>query len=492
MTPWATKLLTLVLGTFCSGGAACAQDQYSAIRADIEREIAAGRATGVAVALTHKGKIVWQEGFGWADKERGRRVTPDTPFSLASVTKPFTTTALMVLVAANEVSLDARANDYLGAAKIRAGVGNPDDVTVRALASHSSGLPGTFQIFPAGGALKQPSMDEVIRNYGVLVSPPNQRFWYSNVGMGIVAHIVSRKSALDFGIVLRDKVLEPLGLEHSFFDTDVSRRDEMAQRYDREGNAIPFYVTSTPGTGELYASAHDVARFAMFHLHDHLADQKQILGDKEIDELHRPVIRVREDRFHGVGWMIARAFDETTVLYHNGNQAGVVAVMMLLPSRDIACVVLTNHDDDLKLVERVRDATLRTLVPAWTWKSLPSLSAQPLPQNYRGTWRGKVHDGENEIAMALSITDKESSLQIGRQAPETISQLGLLEGVLVGTTRGKLEFPTARAAHAEGLSLRLQLRGSKLAGEIGTDIPMPRSALPGYLPFWAELSRVQD
>lgn len=246
MTTWAIKLAILVLAALCSVGAACAQDQYGAIRADIEREIAAGRATGVAVALTHKGKIIWQEGFGWADKERGRRVTPHTPFSLASVTKPFTTTALMVLVAMGEVSLDARANDYLGAAKIRAGVGNPDAVTVRALASHSSGLPGTFQIFPAGGALKQPSMDEVIRNYGVLVSPPNERFAYSNVGMGIVAHIASRKSGLEYGVLLRDKVLAPLGLEHSFFDTDVSRHGEMAQRYDREGNAFPFYVTSTP------------------------------------------------------------------------------------------------------------------------------------------------------------------------------------------------------------------------------------------------------
>ncbi len=132
-------------------------DQYGAIRQDIDHEIAAGRASGVAVALTHNGKIIWQEGFGWADKERGRRVTPDTPFSLASVTKPFTTTALMVLVAAKKVSLDARANDYLGAAKIRAGVGNPDDVTLRAAASHSSGLPGTFQLFPIDGPRKQPA-----------------------------------------------------------------------------------------------------------------------------------------------------------------------------------------------------------------------------------------------------------------------------------------------------------------------------------------------
>jgi CubicO group peptidase (beta-lactamase class C family) len=492
MTIWTAKLPILILATLCSVGAASAQDQYSAIRTDIEREIAAGRATGVAVALTHKGKIIWQQGFGWADKERGRRVTPDTPFSLASVTKPFTTTALMTLVAAGEVSLDARANDHLGPAKIRAGVGNPDEVTVRALASHSSGLPGTFQVFPVGGALKQPSMDEVIRNYGVLVLPPNERFAYSNVGMGIVAHIAARKGGLDYGVLLREKVLDPLGLKHSFFDTEVSRHAEMAQRYDRNGKVFPFYVTSTPGTGELYASAHDVARFAMFHLHDRLADQKQILSREQTDELHRPVIRVREDRSHGVGWMLGRAFDGTTVVYHTGNQAGVVTVMMLLPSRDIACVVLTNHDDDHDLVDRVRDAALRTLVPDWTWKSLAPAPAQPVPQTYLGTWRGKVHDGESEIPVALSIGDRESSVQIGKQKPEPISQLALVEGVLVGTAHGKLDFPTARAAQAEGLSLRLQLRGTKLAGEIGTEIPIPRALVPGHLPYWAELSRAQD
>src|SRR5213078_3113939 len=212
----AIRLIAAASGVLCFVQSAHGADPYSAIRQDIEREIAAGRATGVTVALTQNGKIIWQEGFGWADKERGRRATPDTPFSLASVTKPFTTTALMVLVAARKVSLDARANEYLGTAKIRAGVGNPDDVTVRTVASHSSGLPGIFQIFPAGGARKQPSMDEVIREYGVLVSTPNDRYIYSNVGMGIVAHIVSRTSGLKFGKFLHDKVLEPLGLSHRF------------------------------------------------------------------------------------------------------------------------------------------------------------------------------------------------------------------------------------------------------------------------------------
>lgn len=464
-------------------------DPYGAIRQDIEHEIAAGRASGVAVALTHNGKIIWQEGFGWADKERGHRVTPDTPFSLASVTKPFTTTALMVLVAANKISLDARANDYLGAAKIRDGVGNPDDVTVRAAPSHSSGLPGTFQMFPIGGPRTQPSMDEVIREYGVLVTPPGERYHYSNVGMGLVADMVARKSGLDFGDFLRDKVLKPLGLSHSFFDTDLSRRDEMAQRYDETGNAFPFYVTSTPGTGELYASAHDVARFAMFHLKDHLAKQHPILNDKQIDELHRPVIRSLADRSYGLGWMIGHAFDGSTVLYHNGDQPGVATVMMLLPSRDISCAVLTNHDGDDELVDRIRDATIRTLVPEWRWKSLSPPLPEPLPETYRGRWRCKLHDGDRVVSLTLSIAEKKSTLQVGEGKPEPISGLGLVQGMIVGKARGDPGLAVTRAVNADELSLWLKLRGSKLEGEIGAEAPIPHAKTSEHLPFWAEFSR---
>src|SRR5262245_45333078 len=85
---------------------AAQQDPYAAIRTYIDREIAAGHAAGVAVALTENGKIIWEEGFGWADKKQKKRVTPETPFSLASMTKSFTTTALMTLVAAGKFSLD--------------------------------------------------------------------------------------------------------------------------------------------------------------------------------------------------------------------------------------------------------------------------------------------------------------------------------------------------------------------------------------------------
>ena len=71
---------------------------FSPVRNRILNEIARGSATGVAVAVAHHGKIVWEEGFGWANREAAIKATSRTPFNLASLTKPFTTMTLMTLV----------------------------------------------------------------------------------------------------------------------------------------------------------------------------------------------------------------------------------------------------------------------------------------------------------------------------------------------------------------------------------------------------------
>src|SRR5437773_12511431 len=143
----------------------------------------------------------------------------------------------------------------------------------------------------------------------------------------------------------------------------------------------------------------------MFHLKDHLADQQPILTAQQIDELHQPVIRSLADRSYGVGWMIGRAFDGTTVLYHNGSQAGVVTVMMLLPSRDISCVVLTNQDDDQELVERIRAGAKRTRVPEWRRKSLSPPPSERLTQTYRDNSKDRLHKGDKEVPLNLTISE---------------------------------------------------------------------------------------
>ena len=95
------------------------RQDFGPVRDRILQAIAKGSATGVAVAVAYGGRIVWEEGFGWANRETGVKVTPRTPFSLASITKSFTATTVMTLVAEGKVSLDEPANKYLSKSKIR-------------------------------------------------------------------------------------------------------------------------------------------------------------------------------------------------------------------------------------------------------------------------------------------------------------------------------------------------------------------------------------
>jgi hypothetical protein len=92
----------------------------------------------------------------------------------------------------------------------------------------------------------------------------------------------------------------------------------------------------------------------------------------------------------------------------------------------------------------------------------------------------------------MSIGEKEATLQVQGQKPEPIADLGLVDGMMSGKTRGDLELPVARAGETEGLSLRLQLRGSKLEGEIGAETPIPHAKDPEHIPFWTEFSRAEE
>src|SRR5438270_651024 len=123
--------------------------QFDAIAESIRNQLARSGAPSIAVAVAKDGKIIWEQGFGWADRARRIPAGEHTLYSMASISKPFTATGLMTLVQAGKVDLDRPVNDYLGAAKLRARVGDAAQATVRRVASHTSGLPLHFQFFYA-------------------------------------------------------------------------------------------------------------------------------------------------------------------------------------------------------------------------------------------------------------------------------------------------------------------------------------------------------
>ncbi len=195
----------------------------------------------------------------------------------------------MTLAAEGKLSLDNSANKYFTNSSIQGTNGSADAVTVRLLGAHVSGLPTMFEGYDRDEARLVLSPDALIRNYGRVAYPTRSCYEYSNIGFAALAAIASNLTGTDFGTLITQRVLKPLGLYDSFFDSSVARLSAGAARYDPSDNPIPYYTTSTPASGELYASAHDLAHFAMFNMKNHMQGQASILDDRWIDELHKPV-----------------------------------------------------------------------------------------------------------------------------------------------------------------------------------------------------------
>jgi len=441
---------------------------FRAVRKTILAAVGSRKATGLAVAVAHHGRIVWEEGFGWANRSAAVKVSEHTPFCLASITKPFTTTAVMTLVAAGKICLDDSANKYLGPTT---GLkGNAKGATIRLLGAHAAGLPSMFEMFPSAGDARQPSPRALLENYGTLAYLPNEVYEYSNIGFVALGAIASKVTGLEFGDVLARRVLGPLGLHDSFFDTDKARLAKGAVLYDELERPIPQYFTATPPSGELYASAHDLARFAMFNLKNHLPDQPLILGDHLLDELHKPVFSGPSGAATTFGWFLGETKPDLRVIFKDGGQPGVSTIMYLVPQENLACVALANRSDNGEFVQILADQMAATVLPNWTTPNTSvslSLLDSTVGPVYHGNWSGKLQGGGTESAVSLEITPNGSAtVSLGNKTPEVITSLRLQGGALVGKSVGMIESADAVRNHATSLSLKQQLRDNRLTGRI--------------------------
>jgi CubicO group peptidase (beta-lactamase class C family) len=190
-------------------------DQFDGLRESIRRQLVETEAPSIAVAVAKNGRIVWEQAFGWADREKRIAADEHTMYSLASISKPITATGLMTLVQAGKINLDHPVNEYLGNAKLRGRAGDAAQATVRRVANHSSGLPLHYQFFYADEPYRPPSMDETILRYGNLVTAPGEKYEYSNLGFGILDYAISRVSGKPYEDFMREEVFLKLGLTHT-------------------------------------------------------------------------------------------------------------------------------------------------------------------------------------------------------------------------------------------------------------------------------------
>lgn len=443
---------------------------FEPVRQHILEAIAKGDATGVAVAVARGGTIIWEEGFGWANRESGLKAAANTPFSLASITKPFTTTTLMILVAEGKLHLDDPANKYLRQSSIQGPNGNPNDATLRRLGAHVGGLPAMFEWCFPDRAQYSPTSESLLRDYGRLAYPPGSCYEYSNIGYAALGEVAANVTRMDFGSYMTRRVLEPLELRDSFFSPNTEQLKISAARYDDSGRPLPYYTTTTPASGELYVSAHDLALFAMFNLKNDLGLRSPILDRRWIDELHRPVFVGPSGTATTFGWFSRQTETGTQVIFKGGGQPGVATMLYMVPSENLACLALTNRSNGSEMASGICDQIMATILPRW---SQPGESAAP-PRSplsdaspFLGQWEGILCNAGANMQVRLEVKSGDSAtLALGHEPAEKLSDLRAEGTAFTGKAVGVIESPDAIRSEATKLSLKLVPQNGKLIGRI--------------------------
>ncbi len=447
-------------------------DRFDPVRTVIRQVMDSAAIPGLGVALAQNGRIVWEEGFGWADRERMIPPTQHTMFSLASISKPFTATGLMRLVEGGKVDLDAPANRYLGAGKLTGLAGDAEQATVRRVMSHTAGLPLHYRFYYAGDGYAEPPMDLTIARYGILVYPPGQFYQYSNLGYGIVDQIIERVSGVPYRDYMRTRVFLPLGLTRTSVHLDPGLEPYAAQRYDSQLKPLPSYDFDHDGGSAVYASAHDLVRFGMFHLKEHLPDQQRILADSTLDLMHRSITPPGAGTEYGLGWFLVNDMGWRR-LTHTGGMPGVSTVLALYPAERVAVVVLANKA--AAPVGRIAQEILSVVMPKAYSDSLKVRRAQPRrlqeqtrftpPAELVGEWKGTVRTWQSTLPFTLTIKpDGDVHVAMGDQPPGLLSELTWIDGLLAGRFPGAIPTPDARM-HPHSILLQLRLLDGKLKGQ---------------------------
>ncbi len=308
--------------------------------------------TGASIALVDDENIVWSEGFGYTDRSRKVKVTPDTLFHAGSISKSFTALGVLKAVDKGLLALDDPLKKHLSwfTVNSRSGEAEAEKITIRHLLSHHSGL-GTWSPLgnPSDPQYHRRTFEEVVKSTrdSWLKFPAGERFEYSNQGIDLAGYALEVTSGQPFADFMSEELLAPLGMTVSTFDqAKATQTEECAVGYlsKRPVPIVNGIVMPLIAAGGLFASANDLARFIIFHLRGGSGVAKQILPQNLLQEMYAPQFTAN-DQISGYGLGVYKAIQHNTVrLSHGGLGYGISAHYRFLPEHKIGVVLMTNQD----------------------------------------------------------------------------------------------------------------------------------------------------
>jgi CubicO group peptidase (beta-lactamase class C family) len=344
---------------------------WHAVFEESQQSIAKGmteeKVPGLSIALVDREGLIWTAGFGHTDYDLKTPVTPDTIFSIQSMSKTFTATLVMLAVQEGLVDLDTPITEYLPDFKVKSRFEeNPQDkMTLRHLLSHTAGF---VHEAPVGNNYERkfPSYEAHIQSISDtwLKFPVGAKYSYSNLGIDLAAYIIQVKSGRSFAEYMKAKLLDPLGMPNSSVDVEFIRQHPNraighTPHIERETLEMPMI-----GAGGVYTSATDLARFVQFHLNWGKVKGHSVLSKELIESMSTssPGLCIGVNPHHIVSAERYPSIDvndtNSCQLAHGGGGFGFLTSMSWYPEYGMGLLILTNstnHNSQWELLKSLSD-----------------------------------------------------------------------------------------------------------------------------------------
>jgi CubicO group peptidase (beta-lactamase class C family) len=322
---------------------------------------------GVAIGIVRGDQVVYTQGYGVAD-DAGRAMTSDTPFLIASLSKPITALGIMQLVEKGKIDLDAPVQTYLPWFRV-ADEDVSSKITVRHLLHQTSGFDERESYVRN---LSTDSSDDALEtsiralNTAELNFTPGEAFEYTNTNYDILGLLIQTVSGQSYEQYIEKKIFDPLGMDQSYTSLEDARTGNMTRGYypffgitTAYDHLMPYSRIVKPSAG-LFSSAEDLTHFLSAHLNQGQYQGNSILSEAGITTLHIPDIQFSENAGYAMGWTVfsfpdmAPATPNNSVptgISHAGEWVGYTSLLVFIPELETGIVLLINKSDSSRMPE---------------------------------------------------------------------------------------------------------------------------------------------
>ena len=318
----------------------------------LEAERAYEQIPGVSAAIVHDQRVLWAGAYGDADIEAGRPARADTIYSICSISKLFTSIAVLQQRDAGKLRLDDPVARHLPWFRIEPSESESADVTVEGLLTHASGLPRELDYpYWTGPDFPFPTREQVVERVSSqrMLYAAETVWQYSNLGLTLAGEVAAAAAGRPYADLVRSDILGPLGLASTTPEMPADQRGRrLATGYTglgREGRRepVPFFTANGIAPAAGYASTvEDLARFASWQFRLLQAGGAEVLKATTLREMQR-VHWIDTDfkNSYGLGFAVWRSGDQTFV-GHGGSCPGFRSQLLLKPDERVATVFMAN------------------------------------------------------------------------------------------------------------------------------------------------------